>query len=156
MNRVLPVLALMLALPSLRGVAGGGDGISVLDHPDFRGRVVPCLTVYLKDRTPGFTGQRVFFVSRVEESQGGYVRALVHDVAGHNIVLWEPRTGPECNDLRLSRRDWDLQKDVADDPAGSSYLLWRKDVPGLIAQCRAGTRVTITLRAGRLVASGVH
>ena len=137
-------------------VAGGGDGFSVLDHPDFQGRAIPCLTAYLKDRVLGFTGTRVFFISRVEQFAGGYIRALVHDVSGNNIVLWEPHTGPECNDLRLSRRDWDLVKDVADDPAGSTYLLWRKDVPGLIAQCRAGTRVTITMRGGRLVASSVR
>lgn len=155
MKRVFVALGLILALSSL-GAAGGGDGASVLDHPYFKDRIVLCLTAYLKDRLPSFTGSRVFYVSRVEVFEGGYTSALVHDPAGNNIVLWEPLASTECDDLRLSRRDWDLTKDVADNPQGSTYILWRKDVPGLIARCRAGNRVTITMRSGRFVAASVR
>jgi hypothetical protein len=136
--------------------AGGGDasGLSVFVHPYFKGRAVPCLTVYLKDRQPKFSGRRVFYISRVQ-SLDDYMYADVYDPAANHLILWEPYTSLECGDLLHSRRDWDLEKDVADDPGGSTYLLWRSEVPGLIARCQAGDRVTITMRDGRFVSAKI-
>jgi hypothetical protein len=152
---VIRVLSVLVALCAFVGAkAGGGDAsnLSVFVHPYFVGRAVPCLTVYLKDREPEFSGTRTFFISRVE-SGGGYIYADVYEPAANHVIHWEPLTSPECDDLRFSRRDWDLKKDVADNPNGSTYLLWRSEVPGLIARCKAGDRVTITMRNGRFVSA---
>lgn len=150
------VLFGLLALVAARAVAGGSDprSSSVFVHPYFQGRAVPCLTVYLKDRQPKFSGSRVFLISRVQ-SGDDYTYADVFDPAANHLILWEPRVGGPCDDLRFSRRDWDLQKDVADNPNGSTYLLWRSEVPGLIARCRAGDRVTITMKSGLFVSAKI-
>ncbi len=148
------VWLLGIALLAARAVAGGGGSVSVLDHPWFAGRAVPCLTVYLKDQQPKFSGSRVFYISSVQ-SGVGYTYAHVYDPAANHLILWEPYFLSECDDLRFSRRNWDLEKDVADDPGSSTYLLWRSEVPGLIARCKAGERVTIKMRNGRFVSAKI-
>lgn len=125
---------LLVAFGLAPAIAAGGGPVSVLDHPWFKSRSVPCLTVYLKGDEPKFSGSRVFYISDVQ-SGDGYTYADVYDPAANHLILWEPWSSPECDDLRFSRRDWDLVKDVADDPGGSSYILWRNEVPGLIARC---------------------
>jgi hypothetical protein len=148
------VLLGFLVLLAARAVAGGGDAsnLSVFVHPYFAGRAVPCLTVYLKDREPKFSGRRIFYISSVQ-SGDGYTYADVYDPTANHVILWEPRMGSPCDDLRFSRRDWDLKEDVADEPNGSTYMLWRSEVPGLVARCKAGDRVTITMRDGQFVSA---
>ncbi len=152
MIRILGVLVAFLLLVCAK--AGGGDApnLSVFVHPYFKGRAVPCLTVYLKDQAPKFSGSRIFYISSVQ-SGDGYLYADVYEPAANHVILWEPWTDGPCDDLRRSRRDWDLEKDVADDPNGSTYLLWRSEVPGLIARCKAGDRVTITMKNGRFISA---
>ncbi len=154
MIRTVSVLIALLIFVTAK--AGGGDasGLNVFVHPYFKGRAVPCLTVYLKDREPKFSGRRVFYLSSVQ-SGDGYTYADVYDPAANHLILWEQYTGGPCDDLRFSRRDWDLEKDVADDPNGSTYLLWRSEVPGLIARCKAGDRVTITMKNGQFVSAKI-
>ena len=156
MSRVARVMfgLVLVALGLARAIAGGGGSVSVLDHPWFKGRSVPCLTVYLKENAPKFTGARVFYISNVQ-SGDGYTYADVYDPAANHLILWEPYNSTECDDLRFSRRDWDLVKDVVANPNGSTYLLWRSEVPGLIARCKAGDRVTITMRSGQFVSAAI-
>ena len=46
------------------------------------------------------------------QSGTGYTYADVYDPAANHVILWEPYNSTECDDLRFSRRDWDLVKDV--------------------------------------------
>ncbi len=153
------LLALMTALiaPLTITRAGGGSlEASVFDHPYFKNRSVPCLTVYLKTTQPKLTGSRTFFISTVQTFEDGWVNANVFDPFRNHIVLWEPYISPECNDLSRSRRDWDLQRDVVNDVGSSTYLLGRLEAHGLKARCLAGDRVTITLQAGRFVSAQIE
>jgi hypothetical protein len=153
---VIRIVSVLVAFLLLVGARAGGDtpNLSVFVHPYFKGRTMPCLTVYLKDREPQFSGKRIFYISRVQ-SGDGYTYADVYDPAANHVILWEPRVGGPCDDLRFSRRDWDLKKDVADNPNGSTYMLWRSEVPGLIARCKTGDRVTITMQNGRFVSAKI-
>jgi hypothetical protein len=154
---VIRVVIVLVALCAFIGAkAGGGDasGLSVFVHPYFKGRAVPCLTVYLKYREPKFSGTRIFYLSRVQSGEG-YTYADVYEPATNHVIHWEPFTSDACDDLRFSRRDWDLKEDVAETPNASTYMLWRSEVPGLIARCKSGDRVSITMQKGRFVAAKI-
>ena len=145
-------LVILLSAPLAISRAGGGSSeTSVFDAPFFKGRSLPCLTDYLNAVQPKLTGSRTFFISTVRTYEDGWVSAFVFDQSRNHLVLWEPRTSQACDDLRHSRRDWDLQRDVRNDVQGSTYLLGRLEANGLKARCLAGDRVTITLKAGRFV-----
>jgi hypothetical protein len=152
------LLALVTALiaPFAISRAGGSLESSVFDHPYFKNRSVPCLTVYLKVTQPSFTGSRTFFISTVQTFEDGSANTNVFDPSRNHIVLWEPYSSPACDDLLRSRRDWDLQRDVRDDIQGSTYLLSRLEAKSLKARYLAGDRVTITLKAGRFSGARVE
>ncbi len=142
---------LMIAPLAISRASGGNLESSVFDHPYFKGRTVPCLTAYLNTMQPKLTGSRTFFISTVQMFEAGSANANVFDPSRNHIMLWEPYSSPACDDLRHSRRDWDLQRDVRDDTRGSTYLLGRLEAKSLKARCLAGDHVTIRLKAGRFV-----
>lgn len=150
-------LVFLLTAPFNATRAGGGSlESSVFDAPFFKGRSVPCLTAYLNATQPKLTGSRTFFISAVQVFADGWVNAYVFDQSRNHIVLWEPRSSPACDDLRFSRRDWDLQRDVRNDVQGSTYLLGRLEASELKVRCLTGDRVTVRLYAGRLVSVRVE
>lgn len=155
--RGLLALVILLTSPLALTRAGGGSlESSVFDHPYFKNRSVPCLTVYLNATQPKLTGSRTFFILTVQTFEDGWVNAYVFDRSRNHIVLWEPYSSPACDDLRRSRRDWDLQRDVVDDTGSSTYLLGQLEAKSLKARCLAGDRLTITLQAGRFVSARVE
>ena len=150
-------LTVLLIPPfAISGAGGGSLEASVFDHPYFKHRSVPCLTVYLNTTQPKLTGSRTFYISTVQTFEDGWVNAYVFDQSRNHLMLWEPYSSSECDDLRRSRRDWDLQRDVRDDIQGSTYLLQRLESKSLKARCLAGDRVTITLKAGRFVSAQIE
>ncbi|MEM0966499.1 MAG: hypothetical protein AAGJ81_10155 [Verrucomicrobiota bacterium] len=122
------------------------ESTSVLKHPDFKDRVIPCLQ-YLVHKE-GVEEINDFYIQHFEvDEKGDYLSPIVFWPQGNALILFEPKLGwyfPD--DLYISRRYWDLDTDVVptrEDIGGSTYLICEDDARERKNECMNGDHIRI-------------
>lgn len=107
----------------------------------FERRLQPCLEKWLLDNPLTGLGPWRFFLGQTPQQPP--TSCYFYDPLGQRLVLWELHTGDEYMDLRHSRRQWDLTRDVMEDIGGSTYLLQTQEAAAIKACCLRGRMVEL-------------
>lgn len=115
------------------------NSVPILETPEYGHRVRPALKRLVQQR--GASSSSVFFVSDKSEGQA----VLVFWPEQNRIILFEPHTGSDFQDLAHSRRSWDLGTDVGPKEVAqtSTYLLTREMAEEMKRRCLQGTPFVI-------------